>query len=131
VARRRAASAGVDERATFIGGNAAAMDVEPHDWVILDRSICCFSDVDGLIAAALAAARQRVALTVPESRGWRGVLNRLRLALKTGWDVLHGGCRSYVHDVNRIEARLAAAGFQAAAPHRVYLGRWLVAVSQH
>jgi SAM-dependent methyltransferase len=130
VARRRAASAGVDERATFIGGNAAAMDVEPHDWVILDRSICCFSDVNGLITAAIASARERVAISVPESRGWRGLLNRVRLGAKTMWDELRGGCRSYVHRVDRIEAQLARAGFRSSLPKRVHHGRWLIAVYQ-
>jgi SAM-dependent methyltransferase len=130
VARRRAMAAGVNERATFIGGNAATTSVEQHDWVILDRSICCFSDADGLIAAAIASARERVAITVPESRGWRGLFNRLRLGAKTVWDELRGGCRSYVHRVDRIEAQLAAAGFGTSLPKRTHHGRWLVAVYQ-
>ncbi|HET8586254.1 MAG TPA: methyltransferase domain-containing protein, partial [Candidatus Limnocylindria bacterium] len=47
IARRRAVAAALGDRATFIAGNAAATPVPAHDWVILDRSICCFSDVDG------------------------------------------------------------------------------------
>jgi len=130
VARRRAAAAGVDQRVTFIGGNAATAPVEPHDWVILDRSICCFSDAEGLVGAAIAAARERVAITIPESRGWRGMFNRVRLGVKTVWDELRGGCRSYVHRVDRIEAQLARAGFQASATERTHHGRWLIAVYQ-
>jgi magnesium-protoporphyrin O-methyltransferase len=130
LARRRADEAGVGELATFSQGNAAAAAVEAHDWVILDRVVCCFEDADALVAAAIRAARQRIAISVPESRGWRGLLNRLIWGAKSRWDEIHGGCRGYVHDLTRIEAALAAAGFHAVGPSSRHIGRWCIGVYQ-
>jgi len=126
VAQRRAEDAGLAERATFRAGNAAHEQVEVHDWVVLDRSICCFHDADGLLDTALRAGSRRVALSVPESRGWRGAVNRLRWHAENVWDFFSGGCPGYVHDVRHIERRLAEAGFRRSrsAHHR----RWYCAV---
>jgi magnesium-protoporphyrin O-methyltransferase len=128
LAQRRADEAGVGERATFSQANAAAAAVEAHDWVILDRVICCFEDADALVAAAVRGAHQRVAISVPESRGWRGLLNRLIWGAKSRWDEIHGGCRGYVHDLTRIEALLGAAGFHAVGSASTHIGRWYIGV---
>ena len=126
LARRRAGEAGFEGRATFEVGNAAAAEVDPHDWVILDRVICCFDDVERLVARAIDHAGERIAITVPESRGWRGLVNRPLWAVEFAWDRLRGGCRGYVHDLRRIERRLAAAGFHPAGSARV--GLWFLGV---
>lgn len=112
VAGRRAEASGFAAQASFRHGNAATVDVEPHDLVILDRVICCFGDVERLVDRAVGAAVERIAITVPESRGWRGLVNRPLWAAEHLWDYLHGGCRGYVHDLRRIERRFAAAGFR-------------------
>lgn len=127
LARRRAAAGGFDRVAQFEVGNAAETVTEPHDWVVLDRVICCYGDVDGLVARAVALARDRIAISVPESRGWRGLVNRpLWMVEYWAWDRWQGGCRGYVHDLRRIERRLADAGFRRAATDR--LGLWYVGV---
>jgi SAM-dependent methyltransferase len=127
IARRRAAAGGFADSAHFEVGNAAETVAELHDWVVLDRVICCYGDVEGLVDRALALARDRIAVSLPESRGWRGLVNRPLWALEYhGWDRWRGGCRGYVHDVRRIERRLAAAGFERAATDR--LGLWHVGV---
>jgi len=127
LARRRAAESGYDaERARFEVGNAADAATEPHDWVVLDRVICCFADVDRLVARAAELATERVAISLPESRGWRGWLNRPMWAAENVWDLARGGCRGYVHDVRRIERRLSAAGFRRGPDARV--GLWYAAV---
>jgi magnesium-protoporphyrin O-methyltransferase len=124
LARRRAGAAGFGDRATFEVGNAAGAEVEPHDWVILDRVICCFDDADRLIDQAVAHAGERIAITVPESRGWRGLVNRPLWTIEFAWDRLRGGCRGYVHDLRRIERRLAAAGYEPAGTARI--GLWFL-----
>lgn len=126
VARRRARMAGFAESAAFEVGNAAEVVVEPHDWVILDRVICCFGDVDRLIGRATELARRRIGISAPESRGWRGLVNRPMWAVESIWDLLHAGCRGYVHDLRRVEQRLAAAGFRRAGSTRV--GLWYVGI---
>jgi magnesium-protoporphyrin O-methyltransferase len=126
LARRRAEAAGVSGSATFEVGNAADAEVGAHDWVILDRVICCYGDADRLIGRAVADARERIVISVPESRGWRGLVNRPLWALEFAWDRLRGGCRGYVHDLRRIEGRLAAAGFHPAGSARI--GLWFLGV---
>lgn len=128
LARRRADAAGVGERATFHVGNAVLERVGRHDWVILDRSICCFSDVERLLDAALAARPSRIAISLPESRGWRGLVNRVAWRAENLWDLVSGGCPGYVHDLRRIEPRLAAAGLMPVRQGRI--GLWFCGVYQ-
>lgn len=122
LARRRSVHAGLADRVTFEVGNAAHADVQPHDWVVLDRVMCCFADVDLLVGRAVDLAGERIGITLPESRGWRGLVNRPLWAAENVWDLLSGGCRGYVHDLRRIERRLAAGGFRAGPSGRV--GLW-------
>ena len=126
LAERRAAVADFADRASFEVGDAADVETEPADWVVMDRVICCFGDADRLVGRAIALAGERIAITVPESRGWRGLVNRPLWAVEFAWDRLRGGCRGYVHDLRRIERRLAAAGFGLAASTRV--GLWHIGI---
>jgi predicted TPR repeat methyltransferase len=126
VARQRADALGMASRATFDVGNGATLHGSRVDWVVADRVLCCDGRADRLVDAAIHAARHRIALTVPESRGWRGLLNCPMWALEAVWDVWRGGCRGYVHDLRRIERRLADAGFRTA--HTSRIGLWFIGV---
>jgi SAM-dependent methyltransferase len=126
LARQRADAAGFGEASSFEVGNAAETDVSVHDWVILDRIICCYGDVGGLVSRAIDLARERIAIAVPESRGWRGIVNRPLWLAEFAWDRWHGGCRGYVHDLRVIERRLASSGFAPAASDRI--GLWHIGV---
>lgn len=126
LARRRATAAGFASRADFAVGHGADVHGEVHDWVILDRVLCCDGQPDRLFDAVLAAARGRVAITAPESRGWRGLLNRPMWAAENVWDLMHGGCRGYVHDLRRFERRLIRAGFRRSGSDHIDL--WFVGV---
>lgn len=126
LARQRAETAGFAEAATFEVGNAVATAVDPHDWVILDRVICCYGDVATLVERAISLAGERIAISVPESRGWRGLVNRPLWLAEFAWDRWQGGCRGYVHDLRRIERRLAAAGFTPAESDRI--GLWHIGI---
>jgi magnesium-protoporphyrin O-methyltransferase len=125
VAARRADAAGFGARAAFRAGNAVESPVEPHDWVVLDRVICCFGDPARLVDRAIETAGERIALSAPDSRGWRGILNRPLWAAENVWDLWRGGCRGYVHDLRRVEGRLVRAGFVRTATRHV--GLWQVA----
>jgi SAM-dependent methyltransferase len=125
-ARQRAAQAGVEDRAAFEVGDGAAASLAPHDWVILDRVICCYSHADALLTNALAAARTRFCFTVPESRGWRGLVTRAVVFVENVTRPFRpAGCPAYVHDVSAIEARLANAGFRLRSSTHGY---WYTAV---
>jgi len=126
-ARSRFEQAQLSERAHLAVGDAAHVPLEPHDWVILDRVMCCYSDVERLLANTLPAARQIYAFTVPTSRGWRGVVARLDEWFENAWNSLRGRpCPGYVHSLDLIEARLATAGFRLRHHDRQRL--WHIAV---
>ena len=126
-ARNRFERAQLSKGAHFSVGDAARVLLEPHDWVILDRVMCCYPDVERLLANTLPAARHIYAFTVPTSRGWRGVAARLEEWFENAWNTLRGRpCPGYVHNLDLIEERLATAGF--GLRHRDHQGLWHIAV---
>ena len=126
-ARRRAYEAELGERASFRVGDGSAAVLEEHDWVVLDRVICCYAHVDRLLANAMRAARQRVVISVPLSTGWRSLIIKAIWFLENKTNRLRGRpCPGYVHPVPMIERRLADAGFHRLRHARV--GLWHTAV---
>jgi len=126
-ARNRFEQVQLLDRADLSVGDAARVPLEPHHWVILDRVMCCYPDVERLLANTLPAARQTYAFTVPTSRGWRGVIARLEEWVENAWNNLRGEpCPGYVHDLDLIEERLASAGFQLR--HRDHQRLWHIAI---
>lgn len=127
VARRRTEAAGLKERARFESGDGALVSLAPHDWVVLDRVLCCYPDLDRLLGNSVAAAKERYVFSVPASSGWRGLANRSWIRLEDATEAVRGRpCRGYVHDIRRIEARLMDAGFRRTRSSVERL--WYVAV---
>lgn len=126
-ARRRAADARLEHRTSFRVGDAATAELDAHDWVILDRVICCYRDVSTLLANSLPAARRRIAFSVPDSRGLFGWMNRVEELIEGVVNTLRGRpCPGYVHDIGLITGRLAQAGFRPVRSTNA--GRWYVGV---
>lgn len=125
-AGERAARAGHRDRCTLVVGDGAIIPLAAHDIVILDRVICCYDDADRLVDRSVGAAGIAYAFSVPESRGLRGLWNRLAYGFEGAWDRLRRQPRSFLHDVEGIHRRLAAAGFQRDAWGRE--GKWYLAV---
>jgi SAM-dependent methyltransferase len=127
VARDRFERARLSDRVALSVGDGAVVPLEPHDWVILDRVMCCYPDVERLLANTLPAAKRIFAFTVPTSRGWRGKLARFVEWFENAWNTLFGQpCPGYVHDLSLIEARLSAAGFRPR--HRDRHRLWHIAI---
>lgn len=127
VAVRRAEAAGIADQASFGVGDGATAELEPADWVVLDRAICCYPDLERLVGNAVGAARSRVAFSVPTSRGWRGVMNRVLWFIgDMPAYLLRRSCPTFVHDIGRIERVLASAGFARLREDR--MGLWHGAV---
>lgn len=126
-AQRRAADAGVDERAHFEIADGARATHSAHDWVILDRAICCYPDMPALLGAALSASPARVAFSVPTSRGLRGLANKVAWGFKVFLTRFQkDDCPGYVHSVDDIERRLTAAGFRRRSTDSTFL--WYTAI---
>ena len=122
-ARQRAEDAGVSDRATFVVGDAAAETRPAHDWVVLDKVICCYPHMERLLERTVGAARSLYAIALPVSYGWRGLLAKLALGAEAVvLALLRRPCPAYVHDIRRIEARLRAAGFDSV--RREDTGMW-------
>jgi magnesium-protoporphyrin O-methyltransferase len=126
IARARFDALGLADRVTLTVGDAAEVALEPRDCVVLDRVICCYPDADKLLANSIPAARRLYAFSVPNSRGWRGIVARASRRLDNGWNGLRGRpCSTFVHDLDRIDRTLRSAGFRCAGEKR---GLWYVAV---
>jgi magnesium-protoporphyrin O-methyltransferase len=127
LAERRAREAGVEDRTTFVNGDASVVGLETHDWVVLDRVICCYRHLGQLLANAIPAAGRRFVFSVPADHGWRGLATRSVLVLERLISRLRGGpCPAFVHDIATIERRLAEAGFVRLRQRTV--GLWYAAV---
>ncbi len=129
IALRRVANAGLDRtQISFEVADAASAELQTHDWVTLDRVICCYRDAEGLLANAVNAAGSRLAFAVPESRGLRGLLNTVAWGAENAWKTIvrRQSCPGYVHDVSAIEQVLNDAGIRITQySHR---GLWYAAV---
>jgi SAM-dependent methyltransferase len=126
-ARDRLEEAGVADRASLSVGDGAHIPLAPHDWVVLDKVICCYPDVDALLTNSIGAARHLYGFAVPASYGWRGIVARIGFALENVTLALLGRpCPGYVHDVRLIEERLRGAGFRPS--YRGTSHTWEIAV---
>ena len=124
---RRAEAAGVADRASFVVGDGSVVPVEAHDWVVLDRVICCFPDMDRLLANSIGAASKRYAFSVPLDSGWRGFVNKFFRATENAIArIIRGGCPGYTHSIAAIRDRLRQAGFEQLRDARD--GLWYAAV---
>jgi SAM-dependent methyltransferase len=115
-ARRLAASRGVGERMRFEVGDGAQLDLPAADIVVINRVVCCYPDTENLLDHTLGAARGVFAITAPVSSGPIGWWNRLWSALENvGYRLRptkYDGFRVFIHDLDRIDERIRAAGFR-------------------
>lgn len=123
-ARERSRRAGVTDGIQLTGGDGLELELPPHDLVVLDRVICCDPDGEGLVRRSVHAARWAYALSVPESRGWRGRWNRLVYGVDAVRSWLFREQRVYLYDVRRLEGTILAAGLSLRRRERI--GKWYV-----
>ena len=122
-ARDLAASRGLADRATFVVGDGAVAPLTAADVVVLNRVVCCYPDVDALIANATGAAQRVFAFTAPVDRGIIGAFNRASTWCSNRWYALrrgkYRGFRVFVHDLDAVERKIRAAGFERTHDDRV------------
>ncbi len=115
-ARRLAVERGMADRTSFEVGDGSEMRLPKADVVVLNRVFCCYRDADALLDNSLSAAGSVYAFTTPPSTGLGGAFVKVQSRFWNAWyrlrDRKFQGFRVYIHDVDRIDARVRAAGFR-------------------
>ena len=115
-ARKLAAARGVGDRMRFEVGDGAKLQLPAADIVVINRVVCCYPDTENLLEHTLGAAGSVFAITAPVSNGVTGWCNRLWSRLgNVGYRLRpkkYGGFRTFIHDLDRIDERIRAAGFR-------------------
>lgn len=125
VARQEARIGGMLDRMEFVEGDfvreAAAID--RADLVTLDRVVCCYADMEQLVALSTQRANVAYGLVLPrERRGTRWVMSAMNL-----WHRLRGRTyRFHVHSNARIDAIAAAAGLHPRGERLTWIWRVVV-----
>jgi hypothetical protein len=103
----------------FLGDFAATADSLPEaDIVTLDRVVCCYPDVEGLLRGAAGRARSMVAFTYPLDVWYV----RAGVVVENLWYRLRRDpFRAFVHSRERMASVLQSAGFVRAARRRASL----------
>jgi magnesium-protoporphyrin O-methyltransferase len=125
VAKEEAERLGHAERLGQIVGNFvdAAPNVEPADVVTLDKVICCFDDMEALVALSTERARLRLGLVYP----------RDNVILKLGFRILNlypkfkgNPFRAFVHSSKRVDEIVRSKGLTLHSYRTTLI--WQVAV---
>jgi SAM-dependent methyltransferase len=115
-ARRLAVERGVADRTSFDVGDGSQMRLPNADVVVLNRVFCCYRDAEALLDNSLSAAGSVYAFTTPPSKGLGGAFVKTQARFWNVWyrlrDRKFQGFRVFIHDVDRIDARVQSAGFR-------------------
>jgi len=125
IARSEAEAQGVSERTDYRQGDFTAMahTLPGADVVILDKVVCCYPDWELMVDRSLSKARRLYALTYPRDRA----VTRVGLGVMR-WGLHRIGCcyQPYIHDPDRITARIRDSGFRRV--HAALTTAWLTEV---
>lgn len=113
------------ERVQFILGDFVelAEGLPAADIVTLDRVVCCYANMDMLIATAAGRARRVIGLVYPRDVWWIQVAVAIVNGLKR---LQRSSFRVFVHAPDAIHARLRSLGFERRGMQRTLA--WEVAV---
>jgi SAM-dependent methyltransferase len=116
-ARGEAARRGLADRIEYRKGDAVTLapELPPADLVALDRVVCCYPDMEGLVTAAASRTRRRLGMILPRDDAWVRAL----LALGNGWNALRGDpFRLHAHRTTDVTRVATAAGLVERSAHR-------------
>ena len=124
-AREEAERRGHGERVQFVYGDfvALAPTIAQADIVTLDRVICCYPDMEALVAASASHARRLYGAVYPRARWYLRAGFRVINALQ--W-VRRAAFRVYLHSPDGIDAALRRQGLERRAVADTFV--WRVAV---
>ena len=124
-ARALAAEQSLADRVEYFEGDFVAMAerLPGADITILDKVVCCYPDAETLINRSLEKTGRVYALTYPRAH----LINRIMTAVEAFClTLIRCDFRPYVHDPDRIEGWIKAAGFRKQTQHHSWL--WLTQV---
>lgn len=102
-----------------------APTIGPVEVVTLDRVICCYHDMEGLVSASVAKAQRLYGLVYPRDVWW---LRLLRPLATLGLWAARNPFRIFVHSETAVDALIRQHGFQRS--YRQTAGMWQVVVYQ-
>ena len=108
--QEEAGKRGHRERVTYVHGNFVelAPEITPADIVTLDRVLCCYPDMPGLVAASTSRAQQLYGVIYPRDTWWM----RLGGRMINGWFWLRRNpFRFFVHPTDEVDSAIRASGF--------------------
>jgi magnesium-protoporphyrin O-methyltransferase len=124
-ARLEAERRGLADRVTFVKGDAVrvAATLPEADLVAMDRVVCCYSDMEGLVRVAAERTRLRLGMVLPRDPAWI----RAGVALSNARSALaRDPFRVHVHRTAAVLAVAGVAGLQLTAAHRGWFWQTLV-----
>ena len=94
---------------------AVASQLSPSDIVTLDRVLCCYPDMQGLVLLSTSKARKLYGVVYPRDGWWI----KLGMAAVNGFCRLRGNAfRVHVHSVAAIDREIRRAGMKRRLLHR-------------
>ena len=126
-ASKLAGESGVGGRAKFFVGDAAKQDHHISDIVILDKVVCCYPSIEGLLSKASSACHDRLGLIVPRDTGFAMVPVRIGVYLENLIDrVRKNPVRMYLHSLDSVDDLLERSGLRRKIA--TVAGFWLVLI---
>jgi SAM-dependent methyltransferase len=124
-ARQLARERNALDRMEFIGGDFVrlAAQIDDADVVTLDRVVCCYPDIEGLLGRSADRARWALGLVLPRDR-W---IIRLGLrVINLTFRLRRRAYRAYAHPNQRVDELVAAAGLRPVAETTTFYWRVVV-----
>ena len=97
--------------------------IEPHDVVTLDRVICCYHDLPGLLGAAAGRANRMVGLVYPRVSLHTWLFAK---AANLVWLLTRNPFRTFIHSDREVRGILEVEGWRTVSYERTLL--WQVVV---
>ena len=109
-AREEAARRGHTQRVTFVDGDFVQLadGIPSADIVTLDRVICCYPDMERLVATSASKAKRLYGAVFPRERWAVKAMAKLGNLM---WRVRGNPFRSYIHSTAAIDAAVRRQGF--------------------
>lgn len=111
VAKSHAAEQGWASQVNYHEGDflELANSIEAHDFVTLDKVVCCYPDYQGLLKQALSKSKEGIALVYPLGGTIAKIISYLgRIYLRLTGNTF----RPYIHPVKEIRHLIASRGFE-------------------